>query len=463
MRVRTKEETMDAQIKYVEDRPISKKLFQRASKVFPSGVTHDSRFLKPFPIYVSKALGVKKWDVDGHEYIDYWMGHGALILGHRYPDVVEAIHRQIEKGAHYGACHELEVEWGEKIVELVPSAERVRFTASGTEATLMAVRLARSCTGKEKIIRFEGHYHGWHDALCTGIFPPFDLPNSSGIPESVLKSTIVLPPNDLQKLEDELRKDHDVASVILEPSGGFSGAYPLTSDFLKGLRKLTQKFNVVLIFDEVITGFRFAPGGAQQYYGVTPDLSCFAKILSGGLPGGAVAGKKEIMEYLEFKEDANWNRHKKILHPGTFNANPLSAAAGIATLHIIGGGEVIPKANQNAQNIRNTLNEVFDHHEINWCAHGEHSIVHILMNHNCPKKGLCDRKRCNYDYKLIYQKDPLLQSMFRIAMLNQGVDSIGDHWWISWVHSDEVVGKTGEAMDQAVKMLRENLPGRFKA
>ena len=455
------EEAVDFQRTYVEDHQGSKGLYERAVEVFPSGVTHDSRFLKPFPIYVTGALGVKKWDVDNHEYIDYWMGHGSLILGHRYPDVVEAIHGQLDRGTHYGACHELEVEWGERVVEMVPSAERVRFMASGTEATLMAIRLARSYTGKRKVIRIAGHYHGWHDAVSIGIVPPFDVPNSSGIPEELLKLTLVLPPEDLQELKKHLKRDDDVACVILEPSGGFSGAFPATGDYLRALRELTQTFGVVLIFDEVITGFRYAPGGAQEYYGVTPDLSSFAKIVAGGLPGGAVAGKREIMEYLEFKEDTQWNRNKKILHPGTFNANPMSAAAGVATLKIIAQGEVIPKANENAQSIRNTLNQVIDRHGINWCVHGEHSVVHILMNHRCPQQGACDRRRCTYDYRRIYQKDPPLLSMFRCAMLSQGVDSIGDHWWISWLHSNDVVEKTGEAFDKTIKTLKESLPDRF--
>ncbi len=453
---------MDFQEKYGKDHPASKKLYDRAVEVFPSGVTHDGRFLRPFPIYVEKAQGVKKWDVDGHEYIDYWMGHGSLILGHRHPDIVDALHQQIDRGSHYGACHELEVEWGEKIVKLVPSAERVRFTASGTEATLMAIRLARSYTGKERIIRFAGHYHGWHDAVSIGVFPPFDVPNSSGLPGALLKLTTVLPPNDPQHVEDELKKDPHAACVILEPSGGFSGAYPLSGEYLRDLREITRRFDVVLIFDEVITGFRYASGGAQEHFDVFPDLSCFAKIVTGGLPGGVVAGKKEIMELLEFKEDPDWNRRRKILHPGTFNANPISAAAGVETLKIIARGGVIPKANENAQNIRKTLNQVISDHAINWCAHGEHSIVHLLMNHHCPRQEACDRARCTYDYRLVYEKDPILLTSFRNAMLNCGVDSVGDHWWISCFHSDGVVEKTGEAFDRALKMLKESLPDRFE-
>jgi len=452
---------MDFREKYAANHETSKRLHERAVKVFPSGVTHDGRFLRPFPIYVTSTSGAKKWDVDGHEYVDYWMGHGSLILGHRHPNVVEAVQNQLEKGSHYGACHELEVEWGEKVVDMVPSAERVRFTASGTEATLMAIRLARSHTGKRTIVRFAGHYHGWHDALCIGIHPPFDLPNSSGIPEESLKLTTVLPPDDLHLLEDVLEKNHDVACVILEPSGGFSGAYPLTGEYLEGVRELTQRFGVVLVFDEVITGFRYAPGGAQDYYGITPDLSCLAKILAGGFPGGAVVGKKEIMDYLEFKENAEWNRRKKMLHHGTFNANPVSAAAGVATLKFIAEEEVIPRADENAQRIRDTVNEVIQRHGINWCAHGEHSIVHILMNHRCTKQATCDRRRCTYDYELIYQKDLILLAAFRVAMLDQGIDPLGDHWWVSWLHSGGVIEKTGAAFDQTIKVLKESLPDRF--
>jgi glutamate-1-semialdehyde 2,1-aminomutase len=454
---------VDLEEKYAATRGRSKQLYARAVKVFPSGVTHDSRFLKPFPVYIEKAQGVKKWDVDGLEYIDYAIGHGSLILGHHHPEVAEALHRQIDHGTHYGACHALEVEWGEKVMELVPSAERVRFTASGTEATLMAIRLARAFTGKNKIIRFAGHYHGWHDAVCIGITPPFDVPSSSGIPDDVLKHTVVLPPDDLQQVEEQLRNDSDVAGVILEPSGGFSGTFPLTKEYLQALRGLTQRFGVVLIFDEVITGFRYARGGAQDLYGVMPDLTCLAKILAGGLPGGAVVGKKEIMEYLELKPDDQWNRHKKMSHFGTFNANPLSAAAGVATLKIIAREEVTAQATANGREICNVLNQIIDRHRLNWCAHGEHSIVHIVMNHRCPRHQTCDRIRCAWDYRLLHQKDKVLFSNFRKAMLIGGVDPPGDHWWISRLHRGDIIRKSGEAFDQAITLLKESLPGHFES
>jgi glutamate-1-semialdehyde 2,1-aminomutase len=326
----------------------------------------------------------------------------------------------------------------------------------------MAIRLARSFKGKNKIIRFAGHYHGWHDSMSIGISPPFEVPNSSGIPTDVLKHTIVLPPDDLEQVEETLKKDPDVAGVILEPSGGFSGTLPLTGDYLTSLRDLTYRFGVLLIFDEVITGFRYARGGAQEFYGVIPDLTCLAKIMAGGLPGGAVVGRKEVMEYLELKADDQWNRHKKVMHFGTFNANPLSTSAGVTTLKIVAQEDVIPKAKENAFRIRDMLNQIIDHHQINWCAHGEHSIVHLVMNHRCPKERACDRIRCTYDYRLLYQRDRALLGNFRKAMLIGGVDIPGDHGWISWLHTGEVAEKTGDAFDQAIELLKENVSEYFK-
>ncbi len=197
--------------------PLSEKWHTRACKSIPNGVTHDLRNLKPFPIYVSHAKGSKKWDLDGNEYIDYWLGHGSLILGHLHPAMVKAVQDQILKGTHYGACHQLEVLWAEKIIELVPSAEKVRFLSSGSEATMMALTLARAYTNKKKIIKFEGHFHGWHDQVSVGVIPPFEVPTSPGIPAEIIKNTIVVPPDNLDILESTLEKDKDIAGVIMEP------------------------------------------------------------------------------------------------------------------------------------------------------------------------------------------------------------------------------------------------------
>ncbi|MFQ5859758.1 MAG: aspartate aminotransferase family protein, partial [Anaerolineae bacterium] len=296
--------------------PRSAELYSESIKTFPSGITHDVRFLTPFPIYVDHAQGSHKWDVDGNEIIDFVMGHGALFLGHNHPAIVEAVREQVGKGTHYGANHELELAWGRRVQELIPSAEAVRFTGTGTEATLMAIRLARAYTGRDKILKFDFHFHGWHDSLVGSRLAESDVPRSPGVPQATLSSTISIPQNDLRLVKERLAEG-DVAAVILEPTGASWGALPLAAGFLADLRELTQHHNVILIFDEVVTGFRVSSGGAQKRYGVTPDLTCLAKILVGGLPGGAVAGKADLLSLIEFRDDMEWNLSRRVAHPGT--------------------------------------------------------------------------------------------------------------------------------------------------
>src|SRR6266478_144807 len=248
--------------------PKSAALAERARKVIPGGITHDGRHLSPFPVYIDRALGSRKWDVDGHEYIDYWMGHGALFLGHCHPAVVKAVQEQVARGTHLGASHEPEVRWAELVNALVPCAELTRFTMSGTEATHLAMRVARAATGRTKILKLTGHFHGWHDGAVVAVNPPYEVPMSAGIPGSILDQVVICPPNDIKSVEVALQRG-DIAAVILEPAGGQSGTTPTIPGYLQELRALTTRYDVVLIFDEVITGFRYAPGGAQQYFGVT--------------------------------------------------------------------------------------------------------------------------------------------------------------------------------------------------
>src|SRR5262245_8416834 len=219
----------------------SKQRFEKARRIFPDGVTHDSRRLEPFPIYVTHALGSRKWDVDGHELIDFWNGHGALLLGHSPPEVVAAVQAQMAKGTHYGACHELEIAWGEWVQRLVPSAERVRFTSSGAEATLMALRLARIFTGRPKVLKFVGHFHGWHDAVMPGAYPPYESAVVPGLPSEVALQTVVIPPNDVNLLEQTLASDLQIGAVIVEPTGGHWGRVPIRGEFLGELRRLSEK------------------------------------------------------------------------------------------------------------------------------------------------------------------------------------------------------------------------------
>src|SRR4051812_44141257 len=339
---------------YQAEFPNSRKLAEQARDIFPNGVTHDLRYLEPFPVYIDHAQGAHKWDVDGHRLIDYWGGHGALLLGHSHPDVVEAVRRQVARATHPGGCHEKEIEWGSWVQRLVPSAERVRFVSSGTEATLMALRLARIVTGRPRGLKFAGHFHGWHDFLIPGADPAGARRPVPGIPAEVAGHTVIVPPNDTGAVERALQSDPGIGCVILEPTGGHCGAVPIRGPFLHALRELTTRHDRLLIFDEVITGFRVAPGGAQEHYGVRPDLTTLAKVLAGGLPGGCLAGRADILATLEFRPG-----QPKMSHPGTFNANPLSAAAGVATLQIVAGGEPCRQASALGRSLRQRLNALF--------------------------------------------------------------------------------------------------------
>src|SRR5438132_663778 len=303
---------------YTEALPASRALYERARRLFPDAVTHDNRRMQPFPLHIARAEGAYKWDVDGHRYVDYWMGHGALLLGHSPRQIADAVSAQALRGTHYGACHEKEVEWGEWVCRLVPSARMVRFTASGTEATHLAVRLARAFTGKRHVVKFGGHFHGWHEGLEIGVRAPYAAEAEAGQLQEVVDLVTVLPPNDITAVRERLAKG-DVAAVILEPTGGHFGSVPAPASFVAALREETRRANVLLIFDEVVTGFRVAPGGAQAMLGIRPDLTTMAKILCGGLPGGACAGREDVMSYLATKPSAEENRRAKIAHAGTFN------------------------------------------------------------------------------------------------------------------------------------------------
>ena len=312
---------------YAARRPKSTAWYERASGVLGGKVGHDLRHFEPVPLCIERGKGGRKWDVDGNEYVDFLMGNGALLLGHADADVLEAIAQAAPLGTHFGNDHPLHIEWGELVQKLVPSAERVRFVNSGTEATLLAIRLARAFTGRNKLLRFEGHFHGWHDAVVHGFQPPFDAAGSLGVPPSVKEDMVAIPDGDLQVVDDALARDSDIAAVILEPSGASWGRVPIAPEFLQGLREITAQRGIVLIFDEVVTGFRFSPGGAQQLYRVTPDLSCLAKVLAGGMPGGALVGRADIMALFDHSGDPQHDRFERVTHFGTFNAAPLSAAA----------------------------------------------------------------------------------------------------------------------------------------
>jgi glutamate-1-semialdehyde 2,1-aminomutase len=438
---------MSIQDDYRAKHPKSATLAERARRAIPGGITHDIRHLTPFPVYVERAAGSRKWDVDGHEYVDYWMGHGALFLGHCHPAVVRAVQEQMARGTHLGASHEPEVRWAELVNQLIPCGELTRFTMSGTEATHLAMRVARAYTGRTKILKFTGHFHGWHDGAVAGVNPPFDVPMSAGVPGATMDQVVLCPPNDIKAAQTVFERG-DVAAVILEPAGGQAGTTPTIPGYLQELRALTTRHGVVLIFDEVITGFRYAPGGAQQYFNVTPDLTTLAKIVAGGLPGGALTGTRDIMSMIAFRGDPDWDRASRVAHAGTFNANPLSAAAAIATLELCADGTLQARANKSGDTLRAALTDALKKAGAPGTCFGEASIFHVSFE---GKPGLAgfDRPR----------KGPLYH-LLRCALLNNGVDCSANHGWISAVHTDEDLERTVQAYTRAFQAMVAD--GAFK-
>lgn len=433
--------------------PRSAALADEAGRVIAAGITHDIRYLKPFPIYVERAQGTRKWTVDGQELIDYWMGHGALFLAHGHPAIVAAVREQVDRGTHYGACHPLEVRWAELVQRLVPSAERVRFTSSGTEATQLALRLSRAYTGKQNVVKLEGHFHGWHDYAAAGVKPPYEVPMSAGIPEESLSHVLLCPPNDLGAVERLLAGRQDVAAVILEPGGGSSGTIPTDPAYLAGLRDLTRRHGVVLIFDEVITGFRCSPGGVQRQVGVTPDMSALAKILAGGLPGGAVVGRADIMAGLGFGGDGTRNRTGRVAHAGTYNANPLSASAGIAMLSQIADGEAHRRADATAGALREELNGVWRRRGVPGCVYGEASIVNYSLE---PDVAQLLKPAAHEHRRLQAVSRPDAYHALRCALILNGVDIAALHGWVSAVHTEADVEKTVQAFEKALLLMQED-------
>jgi glutamate-1-semialdehyde 2,1-aminomutase len=341
---------------YVSKTPKSRALYERAKKVLPAGVSYGIRFFEPYPFYTAKARGSKLYDVDGNEYIDFWLGHTALILGHSPSIIVEAVKKQLGNGTQYGTSHELEIKLAEQVARMVPSAEMTRFANSGTEANMYAARLARAFSGKSKIAKFEGGWHGGYDALHVGVKYPFDLPESAGLTAGATQDTIVLPFNNLEGVRERLR-DKRVAAIVIEPVQGSAGGIPAERSFLRGLRELCDEEGILLIFDEVITGFRLAPGGGQQYYGVKPDITVLGKVLGGGFPVGAFCAGRKIMERLD---TSAFKRPDFSFHGGTFVANPITMSAGLATLRLLEDGKLISAMNRTGEKIRKQLKDIFE-------------------------------------------------------------------------------------------------------
>jgi len=438
-------------LEYTQANPRSQAAFERATGALPGGLTHDGRALVPFLPYIARAQGAHKWDLDGHEYVDYAMGHGALILGHAHPAIVDVVARQVGLMTHPGANHPLEVEWAARIESLVPGAEMVRFTSSGTEATLLALRVARAATGRPKVAKFQGHFHGWHDAVMPGQLPPWDqVP--TGVSPAVARETVVLRA-DLDTFEAALRADPEIGAVILEPSGGAWGTVPLPQGFFTGLRALTAARGVLLIVDEVITGFRWAPGGASQKYGVRGDLVALAKIVAGGLPGGAVAGRRDLLEPIGLPGGSR----RKIQHPGTFNANPLSAAAGIACLDLVRDPALQSRCDRLAADLRRGMNEVLAIRRIRGIVYGESSTFHLAFDPHLEPGEPRSLEVLSVE-TLKQQRALPLFGAFSLAMLLEGVHVWALGGFLSTAHAVQDIEWTLAVFEKALHRIERLLP-----
>ena len=393
---------------------------------------------------MTRGHGASKWDVDGHEYVDYVMGHGALLLGHSHPEVVAAATAQLPHGTQLGANTELEIAWARAVQALMPSVERIRFHSSGTEASMMAIRIARACTGRDRIVTFADHFHGWHDYVAggSGRYP------ATGIPEATRSTVTVLPAADPDAVDATLASG-DVAAVMLEPTGGAMGYYGMHPTSLSQLREVTTRRGVLLIFDEVVTGFRVSKGGAQERYGVRPDLTTLAKILAGGLPGGAVGGRKDLLNILSFPPDVDLRR--RIGHPGTFNANPLSAAAGTRCLQLLTDGAVNDAAERAARRLRQGIEGAIAATGVTCFCHQRASMVWIVFG--VTHDG--DPELCTAPRETVAEgRAPRYGEPFKRALLNRGVDALGGAFIVSAVHTDEQIDHTAAAVEDALQRMK---------
>lgn len=443
---------------YTAKRTRSLEHYQRANQVLAGGVGHDLRNFSPVPMYIARAKGARKWDVDGNEYIDFLLGNGGMLLGHADPEVTGAVMDAVANGSHFGNDHPLQIEWAEWIQKLVPCAERVRFVNSGTEASALALRLARAHTGRTKILRFEGHFHGWHDDVVHGFHPPFSADGSLGVPPQVRENHLLIPDGDLNRVAEALASDRQIAAVILEPTGASWGRVPMEFEFLRGLRSLTSQHGVPLIFDEVVSGFRFSPGGLQQLSGVTPDLTCFAKILAGGLPGGAVAGRAEIMQLFDITGDAHRDRHARVLHFGTFNASPPSAAAGITVLRRVSTGAPIAHANRMAEHLREAWDGVLERLGIAGYVYGEASIFHVYFETDPQRIQQAGQRRdlVTREARLLKGMPASLVLQYQRQLRQRGVDIMSSTGGLlSSSHTERDIAEATVAFEGTVQALVE--------
>ena len=417
----------------------SEELFNESKKFLPGGVNSPVRAYKPYPFFAEYAKGSKIVDVDGKSYLDYCLAYGPLVLGHANPDVMAEVITQLKKGSAYGVPTENEIELAKLVIKKVPCAEMIRFVNSGTEATMSAIRLARAATGRKKIIKFEGAYHGAHDyVLVKSGSGAAGLPDSPGVPEETTKNTILIPFNNEEAIVDIIKAEGDsIAAIIIEPIMGNIGIIPPMDKYLELLRDLTIENGIILIFDEVITGFRIAEGGAQEYFGVTPDLVTFGKILGGGFPIGALSGKKELMEMLAPSGN--------VYQAGTFNGNPISITAGLATLKQL-NKSFYSLMDDKGDILRRGIQDILDVHNLDYQVAGLSSMFQIYLT---------DKEVLNYEDAKTADTEKF--TTYFQTLLNEGVfipPSQFECCFISKMHDNADIQNTLDIIDKAMKTIK---------
>lgn len=443
-------ENMENILKQFEDfNPRSKALFEKAKTLIPGGLEHNLGMKYPFPLVLDKAEGANVWDVDGNQYIDFLSCGAPIILGHNYPPIRDKIIELIQENrSEHGVTSEWEILAAEQIKKYVPSAELVRFFASGTEADMAAIRVAKVFTEKDKVIKVGGSYHGWSDQLTYDLhIPGTKALESHGIPKSVLQQTESVPPNDLKKVERIFTKnENNVAAVIVEPLGGESGTQPVAPGFNEALREICDKYGALLIFDEVVSGFRMAMGGAQEYFNIKPDLTVFGKIIAHGFPmAGAVGGREDVMSHFS----AGIEGLKKVAYVGgTLSANPLSCAACYYTLKAVEETNAIEKAASAGDRLTNGLNELFDKYGLPYVAFNYKSILHVETG------GPLALKLTDPDIFEQIKIRKFVMDEFQAALAVHGVFTLaGSRGYTTLAHTDEIIDQAISAYDEVLKLV----------
>ena len=418
----------------------SHELYLKSQDIFPGGVNSPVRSFKAVnlePLFISRASGAYVWDVDGNQYIDYVNSWGALIHGHSHPKVIDAVQKALPKGTSYGACHETEIELAEIIINDFPSIKKIRFVNSGTEAVMTAIRLARAYTKRNKIIKFSGCYHGHADSVLSmggSGMATLGLPSSPGVTKNTASETITLPYNNFSLLEITLSKfPSEIAAIIVEPVVGNSGVILPTNNFLSSIKELTKKHNCILIFDEVITGFRLSLGGAQKRFNITPDLTTLGKIIGGGMPIGAIGGRNEIMNLLA--------PLGPVYQAGTLSGNPISVACGIATLKLL-NKETYELLEHLTSLLCNGIQKI-----------SEEKGIKLQVNHTGSMFSVFFPDNKVTDYDLAKKSNTKLFAQFFQKLISNGVYFAPSQFeanFVSTAHKEQDIKKTLEAFKNSI-------------